>query len=95
MGLHFDTTIHLSDLAMMIGVIWGFGRVFLKQRDFNRDILRIIGVKLPAASREGILGDIEALKESRQVDHEQLAEVRVALGFTRRGNDPLQPMGRQ
>lgn len=91
----FDTTIHLSDLAMMISALWGFWWVFMKQRDFNRDILRIIGTRIPPQSREGLLGDVETLKEQRVEDHEKLTVMATALGFNRRGNDPIQPIGRQ
>jgi hypothetical protein len=88
--LQIDQTIHLSDVALVGGGLWAFVKMFIGQRDINRQqavtnsqIMRILGEREPRSARRGILGDIDELKE-RQGDHHEWL---IRKGFGRRLDD--------
>lgn len=60
----FDPTVNISDLILVGGGMLAFAKLVLFQREFNRDVLRILGKARPKDEREGVLGDIESLKEN-------------------------------
>ena len=67
-----DWTIKVSDLLLLGAGLVAFVKVVVTQRDFNRDVLRLLGKARPVAEREGLLGDVETLKEGHEAIVEHL-----------------------
>lgn len=65
-----DWTIHVSDLLIAGGVVIVLAKSLLYQRDFNRDVLRILGVEIPRDERRGLLGDVANISEKQAVHEE-------------------------
>ena len=57
--MNIDTTIHLSDIFLVGGGIAAFLKMFLGQRDLNREVLTIL--KGPDGSN-GLVGDMKRVK---------------------------------
>lgn len=79
---HFDWTISVSNLIVVGGLIYTFFKVIIGQRDFNREVLRTLGKARPPGEREGLLGDVETLKEDRNGIEDYLTRY---ASFDRRG----------
>lgn len=73
----FDTTIHLSDLVLFVGILWGGGKVGLKVRDALRDMASAIGKSSPPS---GLVGDVNDLRTVQGRHHEWLVELRANRG---------------
>lgn len=57
--LELDYTIHLSDLVLIGGGIASFLKMFLTQRDINRDVLKLLKGE---TGTNGLVGDVKTLK---------------------------------
>lgn len=85
-NLKFDWTINFPLLITIgLGVI-GVFRVWLTQRDFNRDILIILGKKAPREERSGLLGDVAHLQDQSDLHETMLDQHHHALQLDRRFN---------
>lgn len=80
----FDWTINLPIVITAAAWIVGVFRVWLQQRDFNRDILVLIGKRAPKDERHGLLGDVAELKECRDIHQALLDSHQVAVNVERR-----------
>lgn len=63
MGVHFDGTVHLSDLVLFATMLVGLIKFFIDQREFNRDVRRELGRRGNRWSRFGLHGDVQTLQE--------------------------------
>lgn len=71
--MHFDGTIHLSDLIVFGGGVIAFIKVFISVQNVLQKMQLTLGTRNP---REGMLGDVEHLKDTTQEHHEWLIELR-------------------
>jgi hypothetical protein len=76
-AVSFDWTVHVSDVMLFGAGIWAFITMFVSLRDAIRDLSVNVGKKHP---REGLLGDVEHMKEEIQEHRDWL----IAAGLDRR-----------
>lgn len=76
--IHFDPTIKLGDVLLIGGGIIAFVKMFFVMRDAIRDLTKAVGSKEP---RDGLLGDMVAIKEEQEQHNAWLIEMRSKLGF--------------
>ena len=60
----FDWSVNLSDVALVGGGIVAFLRIFLTQRDINREVLQIL--KGPDG-KNGLTGDVKLIKHDMYI----------------------------
>lgn len=65
LGVDVDAQVHLSDIVLFGSGIYAYVKMLIIARDIIRDMRRDIGTKNP---REGLLGDVEGLKD-HAADH--------------------------
>ena len=56
-----DWTLHVNDLVMFGAIVLAGGKLFLAQRDFNRDVLAILK---GADGKNGLVSDVKGLKHA-------------------------------
>jgi hypothetical protein len=82
--LKFDWTINFPlIISLGVGVI-GLFNIWLKQRDFNREILTLLGKRAPRDERHGLLGDVADLKELSEVQMDMIEAHQIILVPDRR-----------
>ncbi len=82
--LKFDWTINIPVLMAAAGTMLALFKLWLVQRDFNRDMLALLGKKSPRDERHGILGDIADLKELGEYHADVIDIHHSSLGLDRR-----------
>ncbi len=80
----FDWTLNVSTLMVAFGGLVTVFKIWLYQRDFNRDVLSMMGKKAPRDDRAGMLGDIADLKELGDIHTELIDSHHLALNLDRR-----------
>lgn len=76
MGFAIDTTIHLSDVLLVGGGIYSFFKMFLSQRDINRDVLKILRGE---NGKNGLVSDVKGLKRDMYETGGAVPSIRIGL----------------
>ncbi len=84
MNLKFDWTINFPVVFATVGIIIGLFKMWLQQRDFNRELLVILGKRAPRDDRSGVLGDIAHLLERTDIHEEMIDAHHHELRLDRR-----------
>lgn len=84
MNIKFDWTINFPFLITACAMVWGLFNIWLKQRDFNREILTLLGKKSPRDERTGLLGDVAHLQDQADLHETMLDAHHHALQLDRR-----------
>lgn len=72
-----DWTVHVSDVALVIGLIVAIVKMVIFQSRTNDRILSALGKKSPP---DGLLGDVEGLKARTSQHHDWLVVIRGKNG---------------
>lgn len=80
--LEIDTTIHLSDVVLVGGGIASFFKMFMAQRDINRDVLKLLKGE---TGTNGLVGDVKALKHDVYVTGGIVSKVKHTIANLRVG----------
>ena len=87
MDLKFDWTINVPVLFSAATLFIGIFKGWLQQRDFNREVLILLGKRAPRDERAGLLGDVADLQDTSAF-HDDLIDLHhQKLGLDRRAHE--------
>ena len=69
---HFEWAINLSDVALIGGGIFAFFKMFLTQRDLNREVLHILKGR---DGKNGLIGDVKLITHDMYISGGKLSRL--------------------
>lgn len=75
--MNIDWTIHVSDVALFLGMLLAFLKMFVSTRDTMRDLVKAVGQAEPPS---GLVGDVREVTKQVNDHHEWL----IRYGLDRR-----------